>query len=94
MYHYTECGLRNVWLENGYSKAIWSRPPSRQVSLWERRGGTPKAADRLMRADLLGHIGNNAKVRELIDRLSQRHAQEALDRLTFIEQAGRWKEAA
>ena len=144
MYHYTECGLQNVWLENGYSKvktkygtgvtihdveglhrvigkAIAHRPKmtgaefrflrkelglsqtgiaglvgtsEQTVSLWERRGSIPKAADRLVRLIYLEHIGNNAKVRELVDRLSQQDEHEFLDKLTFAERAGRWKEAA
>jgi DNA-binding transcriptional regulator YiaG len=144
MYHYTECGLQNIWLANGFSKvktrhgtgiaihdveglhrligkAIARKPKmtggefrflrkemglsqgaiaglvgttEQTVSLWERRGAIPKSADRLVRLIYLEHIGNNAKVRELVDRLAQQDEQEAREKLTFREQAGNWKEAA
>jgi DNA-binding transcriptional regulator YiaG len=144
MYHYTESGLQNVWLENGYSKVktkygtgiavhdveglhriigkTIARKPrmtgaefrflrkelglsqagiaeligstEQTVSLWERRGGIPKTADRLVRVIYLEHTENNAKIRELIDRLNQLDEKRSIERLTFAERAGRWKEAA
>ena len=143
MYHYTESGLQNVWLSNGFRKMktkhgtgvsihdveglhrvigreLANKPrltgaelrflrkememsqsalaslvgtSEQNVSLWERRGKIPKTADRLVRLIYLEHVGNNPKVRELVDRLNQLDAREGR-RLTFSEQAGRWKSAA
>ena len=63
------------------------------VSLWERRGRMPKTADRLVRVIYLEHIGNNPKIREIIDRLNEQDPGEA-ERLTFSSHSGRWREAA
>lgn len=143
MYHYTESGMQNVWLENGYTirktkhgkgvsihdveglhrsigRALARKPhltgselrflrkemgmsqsalaglvgtSEQNVSLWERRGRMPRTADRLMRLIYLEHIGNNSKVREMIDRLNELD-QQGLERLCFAEKAGTWKEAA
>jgi putative transcriptional regulator len=64
------------------------------VSLWERRGGIPRTADRLVRVIYLEHIGNNPKVRELIDRLNLQDREQKLERLTFSTHSGKWREAA
>ena len=64
------------------------------VSLWERRGGIPRTADRLVRLIYLEHIGNNPKVRELIDRLNLQDREQKLERLTFSAHSGKWREAA
>jgi DNA-binding transcriptional regulator YiaG len=143
-YHYTESGLQNIWLANGFTKqktkygegvaihdvdglhrvigkAIARKPKmtgaemrflrkelglsqgalaallgttEQTVSLWERRGNIARAADRLVRLLYLEHIGSNPKVTELIERLAQQDVQETIERLTFKEHAGRWKEAA
>jgi len=76
----------------GIAKLIGSSEQT--VSLWERRGGMPKTADRLVRVIYLEHNGNNAKIRELIDRLNQLDEQGTVERLTFAERGGRWREAA
>ena len=144
MYHYTESGLQNIWLANGYAvvktkhgkgvsirdveglhfaigKSLAKKPKltggelrflrkemgmsqsalaalvgtsEQNVSLWERRGGIPKTADRLVRLIYLEHMGNNPKVREIIDRLNDQDREQAVERLTFSEQSGKWKEAA
>jgi DNA-binding transcriptional regulator YiaG len=144
MYHYTECGLRNVWLENGYSvqktrygkgvaihdveglhrligKTIARKPKmtgaelrflrkemgmsqsamalvlgtsEQTVSLWERGGCIPKTADRLARLLYLEHMGNNPRIRELIDRLNEEDSVRESGKLTFAERAGHWKAAA
>ena len=144
MYHYTESGLQNIWLANGYSivktkygkgvsiqdveglhrligKALARKPKltgselrflrkememsqsalaslvgtsEQNVSLWERRGGIPRTADRLVRVIYLEHIGNNPKVREIIDRLNLQDRDSALEKLTFSAHSGKWKEAA
>jgi len=143
MYHYTESGLQNIWLRNGYKKhrtsygsgvsildvanlhkaigcALATRPyltgaelrflrkemglsqaglarltgtSEQNVSLWERRGKMPRAADRLVKLIYVEHVGGNVKVRELVERLSsldQRHET----KLSFEERQGKWKEAA
>jgi putative transcriptional regulator len=144
MYHYTESGLQNIWLSNGYAsvktkhgkgvsihdveglhrvigKALARKPKltgselrfvrkemgmsqsalaalvgtsEQNVSLWERRGAIPKTADRLVRLIYLEQIGNNPKVRELIDRLNDQDREQMLEKMTFSEQAGKWREAA
>lgn len=144
MYHYTESGLQNIWLANGYAvvktkhgkgvsirdvdglhrmigKALAKKPKltgselrflrkemgmsqgalaalvgtsEQNVSLWERRGAIPKTADRLIRLIYLEHMGNNSRVRELIDRLNLQDREQWLERMTFSEQAGKWREAA
>ncbi|MBV7460600.1 MULTISPECIES: transcriptional regulator [unclassified Acidovorax] len=121
MYHYTECGLLNVWLENGYTKhetqygsgvsicdvdglhqalalAIADKEGSitgkelrfirtmldlsqsalgklvgsteQSVSLWERRGRVPKAAEIIIRMMLLEKLNGNVKVAEIIAKAS------------------------
>lgn len=144
MYHYTESGLQNIWLVNGFTrvktkhgvgvsvhdveglhrmigKALAKKrkltgselrflrkemgmsqgalaalvgTSEQNVSLWERRGGIPKTADRLVRLIYLEHMGNSAKVRDLIDRLNLQDREQWLDKMTFSERAGKWKEAA
>ena len=53
MYHYTECGLQKVWLENGYSVkkglAAMVGVTEQNVSLWERQGKIPRYASRLVK---------------------------------------------
>lgn len=143
MYHYTESGLQNIWLENGYvlrqteygkgvsihdveglhkiiGKSLAMKPhlagsefrflrkemglsqaamsallgtSEQNVSLWERRGRIPRTGDRLVRLIYLEHIGNNARIRELIDRLNKLD-QQKVEKLCFAEMAGKWKEAA
>jgi hypothetical protein len=39
-------------------------------------------------------MGNNAKVRDLIDRLNLQDREDSVDKMTFSAQAGKWKEAA
>jgi DNA-binding transcriptional regulator YiaG len=64
------------------------------VSLWERRGRVPKTADRLVRVIYLEHIGNNPKVRELINRLNVQDREQKPGKLTFSAHSGKWREAA
>ena len=123
MYHYTESGLRNVWLVNGYAvrqtpygeavsiqdleglhryigSVIARRPKltgpelrflrkemgmsqrgvaafvgtsEQNVSLWERRGRVPQAADRILKLAYLEHVNRdgNVKIKETIDFLNQ-----------------------
>lgn len=143
MYHYTESGLQNIWLENGYvvrktkygkgvsihdvdglhlsigktlalkshltgcelrfirkemglsqsAMAALLGTSEQNVSLWERRGRIPRTGDRLVRLIYLEHIGNNSRIREVIDRLN-RLDQQKVEKLYFAEKAGKWKEAA
>ena len=123
MYHYTESGLRNIWLANGYKlhetphgKGIafgniaglhreigrWLcayRPrltgaefrflrheldisqvalasllgnDAQSVALWEKgKVKVPAWADRLMRALYREHMGENVKIRALIENLAE-----------------------
>jgi DNA-binding transcriptional regulator YiaG len=144
MYHYTESGLQNVWLVNGYTvrktpygkgvsihdveglhrligRSLAQRPhltgaelrflrkemgmsqsglaallgtSEQNISLWERRGRIPKTSDRFVRLIYLEHIGDsNQKIRELVERLNALD-QQAIERLEFAENKGKWKEAA
>lgn len=144
MYHYTECGLRNIWLKNGYvvkktpygegvsiqdveglhrliGTIIAKRPKltgpelrflrkelgmsqkalatfvgtsEQNISLWERRGRVPQAADRIIKLAYLEAISNdgNVKIKETINRLNELDAT-ALENLK-LEKAREWKEAA
>lgn len=120
-YHYTECGLDNVWLENGYrlKKTAYGKAvavedvdglhralaleligkPGRlsgkelkflrvvmglsqgglgkllgateqSVSLWERTGKVPQAADGLTRLLAAEKLDGNYKVSEVVERIS------------------------
>lgn len=144
MYHYTECGLRNIWLVNGYvikntpygegvsiqdveglhkfiGESITKRPKltgpelrflrkemgmpqkalavfvgtsEQNVSLWERRGRVPQAADRLIKLAYLENTsdGGNVKIREIIERLNDLDStsQEKLR----LEKKAEWRKAA
>jgi putative transcriptional regulator len=144
MYHYTESGLNNIWLKNGYvvkntpygeavsiqdveglhkliGTIIARRPKltgpelrflrkememsqkalaslvgtsEQNISLWERRGRVPQAADRLIKLVYLEAISEkaNVQIRELIDRLNAQDAT-AFAKLK-LEKAKDWKEAA
>lgn len=121
MYHYTECGLDNVWLENGftvkataYGKAVsvddaeglhkviatelakkkgkltgkelrflrtmlelsqgnFARcvgHTEQSVSLWERTGKVPKAADVLARLMVAEKLNGNARLSEVLARIN------------------------
>ena len=143
MYHYTESGLQNIWLENGFTvrKTPYGKGVSiddveglhrvigraiarkshltgaelrflrkelgmsqsalgamvgtseQNVSLWERRGKMPRAADRLVRLLYLEHIADNPKICELINRLNELD-QQKVEKLHFAAEDGTWKEAA
>ncbi len=144
MYHYTESGLKNVWLKNGYvvkntpygegvsiqdveglhkliGTIITKRPKltgpelrflrkemamsqkalatfvgtsEQNVSLWERRGRVPQAADRLIKLAYLETISSdgNVQIRALIDRLNDLDAT-AQEQMRF-EKTKEWKKAA
>lgn len=121
MYHYTECGLDNVWLENGYTlkKTAYGKAVAiedadglhqtlaleliakqgrlsgkelkflrvamglsqgglgkllgateQSVSLWERTGKVPQAADGLTRLLAAEKFNGNYKVSEVVERIS------------------------
>jgi DNA-binding transcriptional regulator YiaG len=63
------------------------------VSLWERRGRVPRAADRIVKLAYLEMIKNgNIKIRETIDFLNQLDAKPL--RTLKLEKARAWKKAA
>lgn len=121
MYHYTESGLNNVWLENGfnvvstpYGKAVsiddadglhellatdlankvgkltgkefrflrtilslsqqgfanMHGVTEQAVSLWERTGKVPKAADVMLRMLVLERLNGDGKITEVINRIN------------------------
>lgn len=121
MYHYTQCGLDNVWLENGYTvkKTAYGQAlaiedadglhkvlaleliakqgrlsgkelkflrvamglsqgglgkllgaTEQSVSLWERTGKVPQAADGLTRLLAVEKLNGNCKVSDVIERIS------------------------
>lgn len=121
MYHYTQCGLDNVWLENGYAvkKTAYGKAVAiedadglhkvlaleliakqghlsgkelkflrvamdlsqsglgkllgateQSVSLWERTGKVPQAADGLTRMLAAEKLNGNCKVSEVVERIS------------------------
>jgi DNA-binding transcriptional regulator YiaG len=121
MYHYTQCGLDNVWLENGYKvkKTAYGQAVAiedadglhkvlaleliakqgrlsgkelkflrvamglsqgglgklvgateQSVSLWERTGKVPQAADGLTRMLAAEKLNGNCKVSEVVERIS------------------------
>ena len=144
MYHYTESGLRNIWLVNGYvekrtpyGKAVSIRDleglheyigsviarqsnlsgpelrflrkemdmsqrelaefigtSEQNVSLWERRGRIPQAADRIVKLAYLEMTkkGGNIKIKETIEFLNQLDAK-PLHTLK-LQKAKAWKKAA
>ena len=76
LYHFTECGLDNVWLVNGYNeidtaygKAKVQGVSEQNVSLWERHGKIPKANDTLLRLYFLAHASGDESVRSAFDRI-------------------------
>lgn len=143
MYRYTESGLKNVWLTNGYTiretpygkavsiqdveglhrligKLIAHRPElagpelrflrkemgmsqkgladfvgtsEQTVSLWERRGSIPKAAERLIKIAYLETISpdGNVKIKEIIATLNN---QDSASHDLQLMKAREWKEAA
>ncbi len=143
MYHYTECGLKNVWLKNGYAirktsygegvsiqdveglhkfigQSIARRPKltgpelrflrkemgmsqkalaafvgtsEQNVSLWERRGRVPQAADRLIKLAFLETVdGGSVEIRRIIERLNDLDAT-AQEKMR-LEKGKEWRKAA
>ena len=144
MYHYTESGLRNIWLMNGYvvkrtpygetvsirdleglhryiGSVIAEQPrlsgpelrflrkemgmsqrelaefvgtSEQNVSLWERRGRVPRAADRIVKLAYLEMINKdgNVKIKETIEFLNQLDAKPLAT--LKLEKARAWKKAA
>lgn len=142
-YHYTESGLRNVYLQNGYTvrqtpygetvsiadvpglhrvigtalarKAHLTGTELRflrkdlglsqrtlggligsseqNVSLWERKGRMPKAADRLVRLIYLAKVQGNLDVQKLLNELADID-EKVVERIDFQSAEGHWREAA
>lgn len=141
MYHYTECGLDNVWLENGYhekrtpygkavsvedadglhkviamsiankkgkltgkelrfmrnllelsqanfAKAVGQTEQS--VSLWERTGKVPLAADLVVRMLVSEKLNGNAKISEVLKRINDVDRL-VNQRIVAKEQRHQWK---
>jgi hypothetical protein len=71
-------GLQNVWLANGYhvrrtaqGRAAGLLGTTEQaLSLWERKGKTPRTADRMFRALYLEAVDGNVKLKEPIERVA------------------------
>ncbi len=143
MYHYTNCGLRNVWLMNGFRRHRTSYGPGisidelpglhraiglwivqkpkpltgaelrflrqeldlsqkrlaeivgqteQTVSLWERRGRIPKIADRFVRALYRETVEGNARIRDIVRRLTEKDVKEH-ERAKFAMRARQWRAA-
>lgn len=142
LYHYTESGLKNIWLKNGFSVhktshgkgvaivdadalhavigiAITRRPKmtgaelrflrkemglsqsglaeivgstEQSVSLWERKGRIPVAADRLIKLMYVEQKQGNVKIQAMIERLAHQD-QVAHERMLFGHNKI-WREAA
>jgi len=141
MFHYTSCGLQNIWLANGYrlkstphGKAVaienleglhaaiakvliayksqlsgaefrYLRKElgltqgalaellgndAQTVALWERRGRVPVTADRFVRALYRERSDGNAKIWEMIERLTELKAR-GFNRVTFEETDAGWR---
>lgn len=143
MYHYTESGLRNVWLVNGFTvtktnygkgvsfenveglhrsigKWLCSNSPrlkgpevrflrqemelsqaglakllgnnSQSVALWEKsRGQVPKWADRLLRALYREHMGENVKIRALVEKAASMEGEAAPQKFTAEKAKNGWQ---
>lgn len=145
MYHYRECGLRNVWLTNGFDEhctpygegisihdieglhraiarglvnkggrltgselrflrqemglsqaklAQLLGNEAQTVALWEKRGGQPRMADRLIRAIYREQQEGNAHIIQMIERLVDTDLNESDARLTLEQSETGWKLAA
>jgi DNA-binding transcriptional regulator YiaG len=143
MYHYTDGGLRNVWLVNGFRRhrtaygpgvsidelpalhrviGLWVvRKPKpltgaelrflrkaldlspkrlaeivgqteQTASLWERRGRIPKIADRFIRALYRETVEGNARIRDIVRRLSEKDVRD-YERAKFTMRARQWRAA-
>jgi len=140
MYHYTESGLRNVWLVNGYRvektaygkgvafdnieglhRAIGNQlcatsprlkgsevrflrsemdlsqaglakllgNDAQSVALWEKGKVTvPKWADRFLRAFYREHMGENIKIRTLVEKVASLESEVKVSSRMEIERAG------
>ena len=94
--HLTGAELRFLRKEMGMSQsgvASLIGTSEQNVSLWERRGRIPKTSDRLIRLVYLEHIGENPKIRELVERLDAQD-QQVGERFEFATLRGQWREAA
>ncbi len=143
MYHYTESGLRNVYLKNGYTitkteygeaisikdvaglhrtigsaiarkthltgaelrflrkelglsqRALASLIGASEqvVSLWERKGKMPRAADRLVRVLYLETAEGNVRIKKWLEDLA-RTDERGPERMELQTRAGQWRKAA
>ncbi|MFI5021150.1 MAG: helix-turn-helix domain-containing protein [Alphaproteobacteria bacterium] len=144
MYHYTESGLNNVWLKNGYKivttpygkgvaienveglhrsialQLINNKPrlsgaefrflrkeldmsqatlagivgkDAQSVARWEKKGQTPKMADRMLRFVFQGYAGGDSKIKAIIERLNEID-QQAYAKMRFEKDGKDWKRLA
>jgi DNA-binding transcriptional regulator YiaG len=88
--------LRFLRKELGMSQrelAAFVGTSEQNISLWERRGRVPRAADRIVKLAYLEMIKDgNIKIRETIDFLNQLDAKPL--RTLKLEKARAWKKAA
>lgn len=89
--------LRFLRKEMGLSQkalAAFVGTSEQNVSLWERRGRIPQAADRIIKLAYLETISKdgNVRIKETINRLNEMDAT-AYEQLK-LEKAGEWKKAA
>ena len=89
--------LRFMRQEMGLSQAKLAQllgNEAQTVALWEKRGGQPKMADRLIRAIYREQQEGNAHIIQMIERLVDTDIEEADARLTLEQDDSGWKLAA
>lgn len=64
------------------------------VSLWERKGNIPPAAERLTRLLYIEHVKGDVKVRESVEALAQLDRENGDAPMEFEQRAHQWREAA
>jgi putative transcriptional regulator len=67
---------------------------AQSVAGWEKKGRTPKWADRLLRALYREQTEGNVSLLEIIERLADTDLEDGAEQLTLQEQDGDWRLAA
>ena len=103
MYHYRECGLRNVWLANGYDEHDTPYGPGIAIHDVEglhravahgivNKGGNPTGAElRFLRQEM---DEGNVHIRDMVERLAGSDMDETEARITLEHDERGWKVAA
>ena len=94
--HLTGAELRFLRKELGWSQHALAQVvgvSEQSVSLWERHGRVPAAADRLVRAIYLERVDGRVAIRELVARIADFDRKIGEERLTFERNRG-WRAAA